>query len=162
MGKNRFANIQNQWGMQSNKCCIKKVFHTRSLMIRPATWDIRTNGRLCQKYGDPKGRPYFFIWRKKTSNSGWIKLFPTFKGKYGVTNVWNHPPLHNEERLRIQGSGKYAHLNQKQIKLIELIIEVSSNPGDVIWEPFGGLCTAGLVSCLMSRIAYCTEIDEHT
>jgi site-specific DNA-methyltransferase (adenine-specific) len=46
--------------------------------------------------------------------------------------------------------------------LIELIIEASSNPGDVIWEPFGGLCTAGLVSCLMSRIAYCAEIDEHT
>lgn len=44
---------------------------------------------------------------------------------------------------------------------MELIIEASSNPGDVIWEPFGGLCTAGLVAYLTSRTAYCAEIDEY-
>jgi len=40
-----------------------------------------------------------------------------------------------------------------------LIIEVSSDPGDIIWEPFGGLCTAGLAAYLTGRIAFCAEID---
>ena len=30
----------------------------------------------------------------------------------------------------------------------------------VIWEPFGGLCTAGLASYLTERHAYCAEIDS--
>jgi site-specific DNA-methyltransferase (adenine-specific) len=51
-------------------------------------------------------------------------------------------------------------LNQKPLKLITLITQASSNPGDVIWEPFGGLCTAGLAAYLTNRVAYCAEIDE--
>ncbi|MGC9037942.1 MAG: DNA methyltransferase [Roseiflexus sp.] len=114
------------------------------------------------EYGDSKGRPYFSFDGKRPANQQeYEKLFPTFKGKYGVTNVWNHPPLHNRERVRFTGSSKYAHLNQKPVNLMELIIESSSNLGDVIWEPFGGLCTAGLVAYLTSRTAYCAEIDEY-
>jgi site-specific DNA-methyltransferase (adenine-specific) len=114
------------------------------------------------EYGEPKGRPYFSFDGKRPANQKeYEKLFPTFKGKYGVTNVWSRPPLHNRKRVRFPGSSKYAHLNQKPVHLTKLIIESSSNPGDVIWEPFGGLCTAGLVAGLLSRTAYCAEIDEH-
>ena len=90
----------------------------------------------------------------------YARLFARFEGKYGITNVWNHPPLHNGERVKLPGSSKYAHLNQKPLKLITLIVDVSSNPGAVIWEPFGGLCTAGLAAYLTDRVAYCAEIDN--
>jgi DNA modification methylase len=40
-----------------------------------------------------------------------------------------------------------------------MLIEVSSNPGDLIWEPFGGLCTVGVASYLTDRAAYSAEID---
>lgn len=68
--------------------------------------------------------------------------------------------MYNGERVKLPGSTKYAHLNQKPIKLIDLIIQVSSRPGDVIWEPFSGLCIAGLVAYLANRTAFCAEIDE--
>jgi hypothetical protein len=167
--------LRNEWkrtGLpmyKTNEACgvinaaSRKYFTRDHLWYAPPPEIFERMVDYANKYGDPKGRPYFSFDGKRPANRDEYKrIFPTFKGRYGVTNVWNHPPLHNEERLRIRGSGKYAHLNQKPIKLIELIIEASSHPGDVIWEPFGGLCTAGLVSCLMSRKAYCAEIDEHT
>ena len=113
------------------------------------------------RYGDPNGRPYFsFNGQKPATLEEYARIFPKFKGKYGVTNVWPHPPLHNGERVKLPGCSKYAHLNQKPLKLMTLIIEVSSDPGDTIWEPFGGLCTAGLAAYLTGRRAFCAEIDE--
>jgi len=113
------------------------------------------------KYGAHEGKPYFSINGRSPANQiEYETLFPKFEGKYGITNVWEHPPLHNGERVRLPGSPKYAHLNQKPLKLIKLLLEVSSNPGDLIWEPFGGLCTVGLASYLMSRSALCAEIDS--
>ncbi len=112
------------------------------------------------KHGPPEGYPYFSIDGKKPATAEeYANLFPKFKGKYGITNVWSHPPLHNGERIRVPGSSKYAHLNQKPLKLIKLIIEVSSEPGDTIWEPFGGLCTGGLAAYLSERKAHCAELD---
>ncbi len=112
-------------------------------------------------YGHPAGQPYFsFNGKQPATSEEYARLFATFEGKYGITNVWEHPPLHTSERVKLPGSTKYAHLNQKPIKLIDLIIQVSSKPGDVIWEPFGGLCPAGLVAYLTNRVAFCAEIDE--
>jgi site-specific DNA-methyltransferase (adenine-specific) len=105
--------------------------------------------------------PYFSVDGKKPlTKEKYKQLFPKFEADYGVTNVWEHPPLHTSERIKIPGSNKYAHLNQKPLKLIKMIIEASSGEGDIVWEPFGGLCTAGLASCLTGRKAFCAEIDE--
>jgi site-specific DNA-methyltransferase (adenine-specific) len=113
------------------------------------------------EHGAPEGRPYFsFNADKPATQDEYARLFAIFEGKYGITNVWDHPPLHNGERVKLPGSTKYAHLNQKPLKLITLTIQVSSNPGDVVWEPFGGLCTAGLAAYLTNRVACCAEIDE--
>jgi len=113
------------------------------------------------KHGKEKAKPYFSVDGKTSmSTTEYEGLFPKFDGKYGITNVWEHPPLHNTERIRIPGSQKYAHLNQKPFNLIKMIIEVSSDPSDMIWEPFGGLCTAGLASFFTNRRALCAEIDE--
>ncbi|MBA3531549.1 MAG: site-specific DNA-methyltransferase [Ardenticatenales bacterium] len=112
--------------------------------------------------GAERGRPYFSIdGISALSRESYTRLFAKFDGKYGVTNVWEHPPLHNGERIKVRGSSKYAHLNQKPLKLIKLLLEVSSNSGDVIWEPFGGLCTAGLAAYLLGRTACCAEIDKN-
>jgi site-specific DNA-methyltransferase (adenine-specific) len=112
-------------------------------------------------HGSAKGKPYFSVNGKKPlSKEEYARLFAKFDGKYGVTNVWEHPPLHNGERVKLPGSPKYAHLNQKPLKLIKMLLEVSSDVGDMVWEPFGGLCTAGLAAYLMERVAYCAEVDS--
>jgi len=116
---------------------------------------------FANEYGKEQGKPYFSINGKKPmAKQEYENLFPKFDGKYGITNVWEHPPLHNEERIKIFGSKKCAHLNQKPLKLIKTIIEVSSELNDMIWEPFGGLCTVGLASYITNRRALCAEIDE--
>jgi site-specific DNA-methyltransferase (adenine-specific) len=39
------------------------------------------------------------------------------------------------------------------------IIEASTDVGDVVWEPFGGLFTASVAARQMRRKAYAAEID---
>jgi site-specific DNA-methyltransferase (adenine-specific) len=112
------------------------------------------------EYGQASSKPYFSIdGHQPITQQEYAKLFATFNGKYGITNVWQHPPLHNNERIRLKGTTKYAHLNQKPLKLIQLILEVSSSEGDVVWEPFGGLCTVGLAAHMMKCIGFSAEVN---
>jgi DNA methylase len=112
-------------------------------------------------HGNPEGKPFFSIdGHLPLVKENYANLFATFNGKYGVTNVWQHPPLHGQERVKLDGTTKYAHLNQKPLKLIRQLLEVSSCEGDVIWEPFGGLCTVGLAAHSMNRIAVCAEVNH--
>jgi site-specific DNA-methyltransferase (adenine-specific) len=34
-----------------------------------------------------------------------------------------------------------------------------TEPGDVIWEPFGGLCSASVAAAALGRRAFAAEID---
>jgi DNA modification methylase len=111
-------------------------------------------------YGTPTKIPYFSLdgILFPTQNS-YAALFAKFNGQYGVTNVWNTPPLHGAERIRMNTSTKYAHLNQKPLELMRRIIECSTIPNELIWEPFGGLCSASLAAQQLNRKAVCSEID---
>lgn len=152
---------------KTNEACEVANAATRKYFTKDHLWyapppDVF--GKLvtyANKYGAKAGKPYFSFDGEKIATQGeYGRLFAKFEGQYGVTNVWDHPPLHNGERVRLPGSSQYAHLNQKPIKLIKLILEVSSFPHDVIWEPFGGLCTVGLSAYLLDRVAYSAEIDS--
>jgi len=114
------------------------------------------------QYGDEEHRPYFSIDGKNSlSKNEYEKLFHVFKGKYGITNVWEVPPLHSKERIKVGNSPKYFHLNQKPLYLMSLIISVSSNEGDVIWEPFGGIFSASLAGHQIRRKVYGAEVDSN-
>ncbi len=41
---------------------------------------------------------------------------------------------------------------------MERIIEATSDPGDVVWEPFGGLCTGAVAAFRTGRQCYSAEI----
>lgn len=113
------------------------------------------------KYGRPGGRPYFSLDGKNVmSKEEYARLLPKFHCKVGVTNVWREPPLHGSERIKARKGGKSVHLNQKPLKLMKLIIEASSDPGDVVWEPFGGLCSAAVAAHLLGRRCYAAEIEK--
>jgi site-specific DNA-methyltransferase (adenine-specific) len=75
-----------------------------------------------------------------------------------VTNVWDRGALRGPERVRVPG-GRAAHLNQKPQDLVAMLIAASSEPGDVVWEPFGGLFTACLAARALGRRAVGAEID---
>jgi DNA modification methylase len=77
--------------------------------------------------------------------------------EHGVTNVWHEPAVRNSERLK-QGQ-KALHTNQKPLCLNELIIRLCTDENDVVWEPFGGLCTAAIASYRLGRRCFSAEIE---
>lgn len=113
------------------------------------------------RYGKPEGKPYFSLDGKQAcSAEQWASMRSKFYCPHGVTNVWDRPALRGSERFKINGnSGKAVHLNQKPLDLMTMIIEASSNTGDTVWEPFGGLFTACLAASKVKRQAFGAELD---
>ena len=113
------------------------------------------------KNGDPKGKPYFsFDGVRPVSSSEWAGLRSKFYCPHGYTNVWDRPPVSGSERLK-NDKGRALHLNQKPLDLLELIIKSSSDEGDVVWEPFGGLFSAARAALNLGRKAYAAEINPY-
>jgi hypothetical protein len=111
------------------------------------------------KYGDPKGKPYFSLDKQQSlTKEEWSLMRSKFQCPHGFTNVWDRPALRGNERIKTS-SGKALHLNQKPLDLMNLIIESSSDKNDVVWEPFGGLFSASLSAQKIKRKAYSCEID---
>lgn len=152
---------------KTNEACGVVNAATRKYFTKDHLWYApppEIFGRLvayANEHGIGDSKPYFSVnGVTPLTVPEYGRMFPKFEGKYGITNVWEHPPLHNGERIRLPGSSKYAHLNQKPLKLLKLLLDVSSNAKGIIWEPFGGLCTASLAAYLMDRVAFCAEIEE--
>lgn len=76
---------------------------------------------------------------------------------HGATNVWREPAMRGSERVKSNGL-KSLHMNQKSLCLIERVIAASIDPGDVVWEPFGGLRSAAVCSLRIGRPCYASEI----
>lgn len=108
--------------------------------------------------GDPKGKPYFAIDGDPVTREEWAKMRAKFDCPAGVTNVWDETQLNGAERITEDGKAK--HLNQKPLKLTRRIIEASTDEGDVVWEPFGGLFTGAAASIELERQCRSAEIVE--
>lgn len=108
-------------------------------------------------HGDPAGRPYFSVDGKRTiSGKRWGRLRAKFSCEVGISNVWREPPVRGFERLKKKW--KCVHNNQKPLKLINIAVEASTDPGDVVWEPFGGLCSVAVAAHRLGRKSVSAEI----
>jgi len=107
--------------------------------------------------GRPEGRPYFSVdGRRPMHGAEWAELRAKFNCPVGVTNVWREPAVRGVERFKAEY--RSIHGNQKPLKLLDRIVRASSDPGDVIWEPFGGLCSVAVASYRAGRRCYSAEI----
>lgn len=147
----------------ANQACGVQNAATRKYLTKDHLWyfpppeAFERMVEFANRYGDPKGRPYFSLdGEKPLTKEEWASLRPKFHCKVGVTNVWRVPPLNSQERIR-KGT-KSLHPNQKPLELMRLIIETSSDPGDLVWEPFGGLCTAAIAAFQLKRRCVSAEI----
>ena len=113
------------------------------------------------KHGDPAGRPYFSIdGRQPGTAEQWAAMRSKFDCPHGFTNVWERNSLRGAERFKINGdTGRAIHLNQKPLDLMTMIIRASTDKGNVVWEPFGGLFTACLAARSTGRRGFGAEID---
>lgn len=166
--------LRNEWkrtGLpfrKANEACRVKDAAVRKYLDKSHLWyfpppdKFEKLAEYANIYGEPKGKPYFSVDGKKPITSlEWSKYRSKFNCPHGFTNVWERGPLNGIERVRVSKlNGKAAHLNQKPLDLMRLIIESSSEKGDVIWEPFGGLFSASLAATITGRKAYSCEIDK--
>lgn len=111
------------------------------------------------EHGRPTGRPYFALDGKTPVTAAqWQKMRAKFSCPHGLTNVWDRPPVRGTERVKTP-AGRAVHLNQKPLDLMTRLLEASTEPGDVVWEPFGGLFTASLAASRLQRRAFAAECD---
>jgi DNA methylase len=109
-------------------------------------------------HGKPEGRPYFSLDGERPATAAeWAQLRAKFRCEVGVTNVWREPAMRGQERMKERGRLACLHANQKPLKLLERIIKASSDAGDVVWEPFGGLCSVGVAAYRSLRAGYGAE-----
>ncbi len=115
-------------------------------------------------HGDPAGKPYFSQdgQHPLTANQ-WSRLRAKFNCPTGVTNVWQRPQVAGKKRIngdrqRMQWKYKSLHGSQKPLELIEIAIAATTDVGDVVWEPFGGLCPAAVCSLALARESHSAEI----
>ena len=118
------------------------------------------------EHGDRGGRPYFSLdGVQPISAEDWGKMRAKFECPSGVTNVWTQPHVGGRERLngerdRMKWKYKSLHGSQKPLDLVEMTIRVTTDPGDVVWEPFGGLCPAAVGALRLGRAAYSAEVTR--
>lgn len=107
--------------------------------------------------GDPAGRPYFSADAKRPlTGVEWEQMRAKFHCLFGFNNVWSVPPVNGTERIKRDSAA--IHANQKPLFLVELTIRASSDPVDVVWEPFGGMCTGAVAALKSGRRCYSAEI----
>jgi site-specific DNA-methyltransferase (adenine-specific) len=116
------------------------------------------------RHGKPQGRPYFSLDGKEPiRGEEWGRMRAKFQCPLGITNVWSEPQVNGEERIQGERNGmryKFSslHGSQKPLRFIELVIRSCSDEGDVVWEPFGGLCPGAVVSYHFRRRYVAAEI----
>ncbi len=81
----------------------------------------------------------------------------------GITNVWREPQVSGGERIQGERNGmrykfRSLHGSQKPLRFVELTIRASTDEGDVVWEPFGGLCPGAVVCHHFGRRYVAAEI----
>lgn len=110
-------------------------------------------------HGDVDGKPYFSLDGKNIMTAeDWCRMRAKFTCPHGFTNIWSRKPLKGKEREVIKG--KAAHLNQKPLDLVSMTIEATTEPGDVVWEPFGGTFTGSIAARKLLRRSYAAEIIQ--
>ncbi len=152
---------------EANSACgvkdaaVRKYLDQGHLWYFPPPEAFEMLAAYANEKGNPEGRPYFSADGKRPMTAEeWSRMRSKFFCPHGVTNVWERLPLRGAERVKVpETSSRAAHLNQKPLDLLQMIISASSSPGDVIWEPFGGLFSACLAAKIEGRRAFGGEID---
>jgi DNA modification methylase len=138
--------------------------HQRNPAVRPnlqfpftasngITYHPHPNGWSCdltrlQRY-DRENRLHF---PAKPGGTLRLKLYLDESAGTLVSNLWDDiPPLNSQARERL------GYPTQKPEALLERLIQVSSNPGDVILDPFAGCGTTSVVAHRLRR--KCIGID---
>lgn len=164
--------VRAEWmrsGLQmykANEACGVANAATRKYLTECHMWyfppaeAVLRMAEYCELYGrSSNGWPYFSLDGASPFDAGrWERMRAKWNHSHGVTNVWQSPPVHGSERVR--SNDGYLHANQKPLALMDLQVQACTDHGDVVWEPFGGLCSASLAAARAGRRAFAAEVHE--
>lgn len=152
---------------EANEACGVADAASRKYLTKGDLWYYPPPERMeamveyANEHGDPEGKPYFAPdGETPVTAEEWQKYRAKFDCPAGVTNVWDHPQVNGTERIQDEDKNGSFHINQKPLELMERIIKASTEEDDVVWEPFGGLCTATVASKILNREARAAEIVD--
>lgn len=74
-------------------------------------------------------------------------------------SVWRFAVASGSERVRDE-DGKKLHSTQKPLELLQRVIAISSKPGDIVLDPFGGTMTTGVAAKILGRDYIMIEQDS--
>ena len=148
---------------KANAACGVKNAATRKYLTKCHLWyfpppeAFELLAQYANRHGRPEGKPYFSLDGVYSATAReWARMRAKLNCDVGITNVWREPAVRGPERLK--NTYKCVHMNQKPLSLIEQTIRASSDPNDVIWEPFGGLCSGAVAAVNAGRECYSAEI----
>lgn len=148
---------------RSNEACGVKNAATRKYLTADHLWYFpppemfERMAAFANAHGDPAGRPYFSgDGKQPIPREEWALMRAKFNCPIGLTNVWREPPVRGRERLK--NGYKCVHTNQKPLSLLEDIIELCTDTGDVVWDPFAGVASVGVAAVRTGRRYYGAEI----
>jgi hypothetical protein len=152
----------------------RKYFATEPWLWYPPPADAMERlVRYANDHGTRSGKPYYSLdGGEPVTGEQWDRIRYPWTHQHGMTNVWEHPPVNGAERLRNVDGVRHAprvynpkagvataHLNQKPLALMRRILTAATRPGDVIWEPFGGLCSASVAALELGLRPFAAEIN---
>lgn len=150
---------------EANQACGVKNAATRKYLTKCHLWyfpppeAFELLAQHANRHGKPEGKPYYSLDGVNPATAEeWAKMRAKFHCGVGITNVWREPPVRGEERIK--DLYKSVHMNQKPLRLLEQMIVASSDQDDVVWEPFGGLCSTAVAALNTGRQCYSAEILE--
>lgn len=148
---------------KTNEACGVKNAATRKYFTRCHLWYLpppemmKMLSTYAHRHGKPTNWPYFSLDGSNfITAEQWSRMRAKWNHTHAVTNVWNEPAVRGTERVKDQYVA--LHANQKPLRLMERIIQASSSEGDVVWEPFGGMCTGTLAALRTQRRGFGAEI----
>lgn len=151
---------------RSNEACGVANAATRKYLTQCHLWyfpPVEAMSKMaayCARHGKKTDRPYFSLDGKGAfDGKKWERMRAKWNHAHGTTNVWRQPPVHGSERVKEDVGFGYLHANQKPIALMERQVLASTDEGDVVWEPFGGLCSASLAASHLGRRAFAAEVN---
>jgi len=130
---------------------------------------VTSNRRLC-----PRNEKWLFYVkdpRRYTFNLDEIRdpnvKYPNQKknGKYrcnplgkNPSDVWEFPKVTTGDKR--SSKERTDHPAQFPLQVVERIIKASSNPGDLVLDPFAGSCSAGIAAAGLGRVFFGIEIKS--
>jgi site-specific DNA-methyltransferase (adenine-specific) len=153
---------------KANEACDVKNAATRKYLTQDWLWywppgqAVEKMAQYCASHGKETARPYFSLdGTHEIDAATWDGLRARWNHKNGLTNVWTRPPLADGERLKVGHNNKTFHLNQKPLEFMERQIYATTEPGGIVWEPFGGLCSASVAAINLGRYPYTAEFNDN-